>query len=113
MGSLRGGRGGGGGNDESELDHINILELRAIPLALKLYCNKHSYRHIRIKSDNSTAIAYINNTGGTKSKTCNDIAKDIWLFCIKHYIWISATYIPGTHNVIADQKSRKFDDNEE
>ena len=103
----------GGRWDESEPDYINILELRAILVALKSYFNKHSYQHIRIKSSKSTAISYISNAGGTKCKTCNDIAKDVWLLCIKHNVWISAAYIPGTHNVIADQKSRKFDDNKE
>ena len=51
--------------------------------------------------------------GGTKCKTCNDIAKDIWLLCIKHNVWISSAYILGTHSVIADQKSRKCNDDKE
>ena len=61
-------------------------------------------------SDNTTAIAYINNMGGIKSSTCNEVAKDIWLCCEKHNIWISAAFIPGKENKAADKKSREFDD---
>ena len=45
--------------------HINVLELKAIELALKSYLplNRHA-RHVRIKSDNTTAISYVNKQGG-------------------------------------------------
>ena len=42
---------------------INYLELKAVYLAIKTY--KSSWeccKHIRIRSDSTTAIAYINNT---------------------------------------------------
>ena len=45
--------------------HINALELKAIELALKSYLPLcRDVRHVRIKSDNTTAIAYINKQGG-------------------------------------------------
>ena len=40
---------------------------------------------------------------GTKSEDCNDIAVEIWQWCISKNIWISAAYISGTDNVIADK----------
>ena len=45
--------------------HINCLELKAIYLAIKAYNNLlKGCKHIRIRSDNTTAIAYVNNMGG-------------------------------------------------
>ena len=38
---------------------------------------------------------------------------EIWQWCISKNIWISAAFIPGTDNIIADKKFRVFDDNTE
>ena len=46
--------------------------------------------HIQIKSDNTTAIAYVYNIGGIVSEKYNDLSKQIWDLCIKENIWISA-----------------------
>ena len=40
--------------------------------------------------------------GTTKSSVCNNIAKNIWLFCVKNKIGITGAYIPGAENVITD-----------
>ena len=50
-------------------------------------------------SDSSTAIAYINNKGGIESKKCNDLAKQIWLWCFKNNSFTSAGHIPGKRNI--------------
>ena len=34
-------------------------------------------------SNSSTAIAYVNIKGGTKSEKCSEIAIEIWLWCFK------------------------------
>ena len=70
-------------------------------------------RHIRIKSDNTTAIAYINNKGGVKSIECHEIAKNIWEWAIHRNIHLSAEHIPGSKNVLADKASRVFNENTE
>ena len=36
--------------------------------------------HIKVLSDNTTAVAYINNMGGTESSLCNDIASKMGFF---------------------------------
>ena len=46
--------------------------------------------------------------GGAISKNCNDLAKDIWKFCIKEKVWISAENNPESENSIADFMSRSF-----
>ena len=51
--------------------NIDVLEILAVFLAITLSI---SFTHVRIMSDNTTAISYINNFGDIKSKECNDIA---------------------------------------
>ena len=51
--------------------------------------------------------------GGTHSRECNTIAKDIWQWCIDKQIWLTAAHIPGTKNIAADRESRVFSDNKE
>ena len=93
--------------------HVNILELLAIYMAVRSYCKSNAYKHVRIMSDNTTAISYVNNMGGIKSISCNQIAFDIWQYCISKNMWISAAFIPGKKNKTADYKSRNFKDNTE
>ena len=96
--------------EEAELPHINFLELGAVWLALNAYFrNSCNARHVKILSDNSTAISYVNNMGG-KLEPYDDLAKNIWEFCISKNLWIAACFIPGTDNITADWKSRKFND---
>ena len=66
-------------------------------------------------SDNTTAISYVNNMGGIKPTciSCNQIAFDIWQYCISKNMWISAAFIPGKKNKTVDYKSRNFKDNTE
>ena len=61
---------------------------------------------MKIFSDNSTAVAYINNFGGTKSMLCNFKARQIWEMVISKHIWITAVHLPGVDNVTADKESR-------
>ena len=50
---------------------------------------------------------------GTHSKLCNDLAVRIWEWAIKRNVWITACFLPGTENTIADHNSRHFNDNVE
>ena len=59
-------------------------------------------KHILIKCDNTTAISYITNMGGTHSYICNEIAREVWLWCILHNVWLSITHVPGKGNRSAD-----------
>ena len=70
-------------------------------------------KHIRIKSDNTTAISYINNMGGIVSDSCNHLSKTIWYYCINRKVWLSAVHIPGKDNETADYMSRLQNENTE
>ena len=43
----------------------------------------------------------------------NDMAVDIWEYCVEMEVHISAAHIPGIHNVLADTASREFVDSAE
>ena len=97
-----------------EREHlINYLELKAVLLGLQSLCNRVSKCHIKVLTDNTTAVAYLRNMGGTRSILCNDMAREIWLWCKEKQIWLSVSHIPGADNVLADKASRVFDDTTE
>ena len=103
----------GGRWNVDELDyHINVLELKAILLALKSFCKERA-QHVKIMTDNTTALAYVKHMGGVRSLACNEVAHEIWTWCEQMDIWLTIAHVPGVENVIADYKSRKFSDNVE
>ncbi|XP_072047102.1 uncharacterized protein [Amphiura filiformis] len=119
------GQGWGGTNGDTEIggrwnaeelsiasrNEINYLELLTVFYNLKAFCKHCSNVHVHVKVDNKTAMTYVNHMGGTRSRACNKLVKEIWQWCISRNIWLSASYLPGVENVTADRKSRKFDDN--
>lgn len=106
-------RTGGRWSDSEICEHINVLELKAVFFGLKSLCSNEQNVHIRLRVDNMTAMTYINNMGGIKSINCNRLAFDIWSWCIDKNIWISAEFLPGSENVLADKESRIFNDSTE
>ena len=101
-------------SEEEKEMHINCLELLAVKFALKSFVPLHSeIRHIKIMSDNTTAISYINKKVGSHNLALNDIAVEIWLLCTEYDKHLSAAHIPGVHNVRADIASREFHDSAE
>ncbi|XP_031555133.1 uncharacterized protein LOC116292034 [Actinia tenebrosa] len=93
--------------------HINVLELKAAFFALKCFCSNLDTQHVRIFIDNTTAVSYINNMGGSKSVFLNSLAIKVWDWCIARNLWVSAVHIAGKLNIEADEKSRKFNDKHE
>lgn len=92
--------------------HINVLELKAIYFALISLCQNIKHAHIRVRTDSSTAVSYINNQGGSIIPLLV-IAKQIWVWCIENNIYISAVHIPGVENQTPDNLSRSFKDTSE
>ena len=90
---------------------INYLEMLAIFFALKCFSQEIIGKHVKILCDNTTAVAYIKNMGGTRVKEYNDLAYKIWIWCKERSIWITIAHISGVLNSEADEQSRKFNDN--
>ena len=58
-------------------------------------------------------MAYINAMGGTKSPRCNQIAYDVWDWCVNNNTWLTATHIAGVEKTEAEEGSRLFNDRTE
>ena len=86
--------------------HINARELLASFLTLESLLQTQENVHIQLQMDNKTAVSYVKKMGGTKSWTLCKIALDLWHWCRERRIFISAAYIPGKANTIADDLSR-------
>ena len=77
----------GGEWSTTEKDHhINYLQIRAILFSLQSLCRDMSNVHIKVMTDNSTAVAYINSMDGSHSLPCNDMAREIWEWCMARNI---------------------------
>ena len=106
-------RTGGRWNQQEAFHHMNYLELLAVLLTLKALCGECANLHIRVQCDNTTAVCYINNMGGSKSPDCNSVTRQIWDYCIERNIWLSASHLPGCENTEADRESGHFNDHTE
>ena len=111
--TFNGNEAGGRWAQEEEGEHINVLELRAILLAIQSFFKDKDSLEVLIKSDNTTAVSYVNKMGGSRSNECESVASEIWKFCEKRDMWLTATHIPGDSNEEADFISRHFTDNTE
>ncbi|XP_029659376.1 uncharacterized protein LOC115233212, partial [Formica exsecta] len=85
---------------------INYLELLAAFFALKCFAPSLYNCEILLRMDNTSAISYINRTGGVQFPHLSELAKKIWQWCKSRKIWIFASYIPSKQNVEADAASR-------
>ena len=63
--------------------------------------------------DNTTAVAYLNNIGGSQSSELNGLTREMWEWAMKKSIWLFAVHIPGKHNIDADKQCRNFSDRHE
>ncbi|CAB4004433.1 Hypothetical predicted protein, partial [Paramuricea clavata] len=87
-------------------NHINYLEMLAIFLGLQTFAKNLNNTHIRM-CDNTTAVNVINHMGTSHSDICNNMAKQIWEWCIDKNIWLTVAHIPGKQNLVADYESRR------
>ena len=93
--------------------HINVLELKAAFLALKSFLKNYSHKVVCLRMDNTTAVAHVNNKGGTHSPCLLTLTLELWQWCLERNIMISAQHVPGRLNTIADSESRVFNDSSE
>jgi len=87
--------------------HINLLELKAILLALRHFISYLRGKVVMVLCDNSTAVAYLKNQGGTKVAQNMALSWLILTFIEKHKIQLQVRHIPGHLNVVADRLSRR------
>ena len=100
---------GGAWDPDAPPAHINVLELMALPSL----CATARDVHIRICMDNSTAVSYVNKMGGSQSADCDGLAVELWSWAVPRNVWLSAVFIPGKDNLVADYYSRYTKENTE
>ena len=84
---------------------INRRELRAVFLGLQAFEPFLSSR-IALFCDNTTAVAYLRNQGGTLSESLNEEAQSILRWAEERGITLIPQFILGAANVLADSLSR-------
>ena len=90
---------------ESEL-HINVLELEAVCRSVVQFVSFLKGKSVRLMSDNTTVACYVNKQGGARSVDLSLKAEGLLLWCLSHDIHLTARYVPGKLNVLADSLSR-------
>ena len=101
------------GGPWSELEktwHINCLELQAASLAVQTFLRDRSGISVLLQLDNTSAVAYINNLGGTVSPQLTSLARSLWLWALQRDISLTAQHIPSVSNLAADTESRTMRD---
>ena len=93
--------------------HINELEFLAAYFGPNPFLPFLKGKDVRIKTDNSTTVCYLNAMGDTRSPSCNQLAKSIWMCCKENDIWLTACHLPGVLNIEADKSSRQFNERTE
>ena len=84
---------------------INARELLAVEKGLLHFQSSPRGSTVAIYVDNSTAVAYLRKSGGTRSLFLNEIAQRILRWSVLHAITLAPHFIPGSHNVLADTLS--------
>ena len=87
------------GTESTWLFGENLKERKAL-------CSNVSNKHIKVLTDNTSAVGAINNMGSSKSRSLNYYVKLIWDWTISRGNWLMAAHIPGVFNVEADEESR-------
>ena len=86
-------------SDKEKRLHVNVLELKAVSLALQWFKDQCQNQTVLVATDNSTVVAYINKQGGTHSA---EMCALLWKIMTWYQITLKARHIPGCLNVMAD-----------
>ena len=84
---------------------VNTRELLAVERGLLLFPSSVSHSTVAVFADNSAAVAYLCNAGGTRSPALNAIAQHILRWSELQHVRLAPQFIMGSHNVLADSLS--------
>ncbi|KAI9560527.1 reverse transcriptase [Daphnia sinensis] len=94
-------------SDEEKNRHINELEMLGAFNALRAFAGSRRNCTIELRVDNTTAVAYVNKEGGTRSASLNNLALNVARWCEVRNIVLKAEHLPGVLNSVADRESRR------
>ena len=92
---------------QEKLLHINLLEMKALFLALQAFQEDVTGHHVTAMCDNSTVVAYVNKQGGTVSRPLCLLTSRLLRWTESFDVHLEARYLPGESNVLADVLSRR------
>ena len=97
---------GGPWSEEEQKVHINILELKAVHLAILTFAKFQD----TCPDGQQNSFELPGKDGGTHNKDLLGLSKQIWDYLHSKKITITAEYLPGHLNVTADWESHNFQD---
>jgi hypothetical protein len=90
-------------------EHINLLEMKAVHLALSHFRTTLHLKSLVLATNNTTVVAYLKeNQGGTHCFSLYSLCREILFLCSELQIQLVVRYIPGHLNVLADTLSRSL-----
>ena len=81
-------------SDREKRLHINVLELKAVSLALRNFKDQCQNQTMLVATDNSTVVASINKQGGTHSAEMCALLWKIMTWCHHCHITLKARHVP-------------------
>ena len=87
--------------------HINILEMKALFLALLAFQDTTTDQRVTAMCDNSSVVAYVSKQGGTVSDSLCELTGQLLRWTEADKVLLEARYLPGQSNVLADLLSRR------
>lgn len=88
--------------------NINFLELVPVYLALETLTASYNNRHFVCFTDNTQAKTVINK-GVSSNASCMELLRKIFWLTVRTNSYVTARFIPGASNVLADSLSRLVD----
>ena len=79
-----------------------MLEMKAAALALAVFLPQLSGQSVVLLSGNASVVAHLRHQGGTVSWALCLMAPKITKWTEWHSVHLSARYIPGRMNILAD-----------
>ena len=95
-----------GGPTCSQLS-VNHRELLAVLYRVQGFLPLLRNHSVSLFADNTTALAYLRNQGGTHSSLLISVVQAILRLCEVHRVRLVPQFIPGCLNVLADTLSRR------
>ena len=84
---------------QEKLLHINLLEMKALFLALQAFQEDVAGHLVTAMCDNSTVVAYVNKQGGTVSRPLCLLTSRLLRWTESFDVHLEARYLPGESNV--------------
>ena len=91
-----------------ENEHINLKELEAVVLAIQRWAPLWAKKRVFVWSDNTTTVSNINRCSSRSPLLMKCLRYVFWLSAIYNFR-LTAGYIPGIPNALADKISRLHD----